>query len=363
MEGIGVKILFDGIIYEIQKAGGISKYWCKLTNYFSLDDNVEVVSIQGINAEANIFFPKKIKNKIYNQDWLPLKIRRYLPVFNTYNCEIFHSSYYRVPFFKSKHTKQIVTVHDFMYEFFDTGLKKKVHIWQKRKAMLNADAIICVSEHTKQDLIKLYPEVKREILYVVPNGVDEEFKVLAKSNEKKDFLLFVGNRMGCKNFKFILKFMTESKFIQDKQFYVKCVGGGKFNKHEFDLFKEFGVAGKIKQVLSIENEELNVLYNQAYALLFPSKYEGFGIPALEAQMAGCPVVYAKTSSLPEVMGYDELGYTLDDLTEADQKLQLLEDDIFRKNIIVKGVNFVSKLTCENSAKLTYKVYKKALNNE
>jgi len=142
-----------------------------------------------------------------------------------------------------------------------------------------------------------------------------------------------------------------------------CVGGGIFTKDELDLFKEFGVADKIKQVLFIENEELNILYNRTYALLFPSKYEGFGIPALEAQMAGCPVVYARTSSLPEVMGYEELGYALDDLAEAGQKLQLLEDDIFRKNIITKGVDFASKLTWENSVNLTYEVYQKVLDNE
>lgn len=358
-----MKILFDDIIYEIQKAGGISKYWSKLTNYFSLNDNVEVINVQGKNVESNVFCPKKIKHKTYSQDWLPIKIRRYLPVFKTYDCDIFHSSYYRTPFFTNAKLKQIVTVHDFMYEFFDAGLKKKIHIWQKRKSMLKADAIICVSENTRQDLIKLYPEVNQEILHIVPNGVDKEFKVLSESNEKKDFLLYVGNRMGCKNFKFILKFITESKFIQDKRFYILCVGGGIFTKDELDLFKEFGVADKIKQVLFIENEELNILYNRTYALLFPSKYEGFGIPALEAQMAGCPVVYARTSSLPEVMGYGELGYALDDLAEADQKLQLLEDDIFRKNIITKGVDFASKLTWENSVNLTYEVYQKVLDNE
>ena len=358
-----MKILFDDIIYEIQKAGGISKYWSKLTNYFSLNDNVEVINVQGKNVESNVFCPKKIKHKTYSQDWLPIKIRRYLPVFKTYDCDIFHSSYYRTPFFTNAKLKQIVTVHDFMYEFFDTGLKKKIHIWQKRKSMLRADAVICVSRHTRQDLIRLYPEVNREILYVVPNGVDKEFKVIDGVRKKQDFLLYVGNRMGCKNFNFILKLIIESKFIQDKEFYILCVGGGKFTKDELGLFAEFGVSEKIKQVLFIESEELNLLYNQAYALLFPSKYEGFGIPALEAQMAGCPVIYARTSSLPEVMGYKELGYALDDIKEADHKLQLLEDDTFRKYIAERGISFASKLTWENSVNLTYEVYQKVLDNE
>ena len=353
-----MKILYDDIIFELQKAGGISKYWGKLIENISSKNNISIVEIQGKNSKNNVFYPN-ISNLI-KLELFPLIIRRYFGIINTYNCDILHSSYYRVPFIKNKKIKQVVTVHDFMYEFFDSGLKKNIHIWQKKKAMFNADAIICVSNHTKKDLIKLYPRINKDILYVVPNGVDKDFKII--NTEKKNFLLYVGNRVGCKNFEFILKLMVYSEFIQKKEFSLMCVGGGNFGKNEVKLFEKYNLKDKVKQVLFIENNELNILYNEAYALLFPSKYEGFGIPALEAQMAGCPVLYAKTSSLPEVMGYEDLGYTLDMKEEADIKLQQLEDNSFRKKIISEGVSHATKLTWENSASLTYEVYREVLKN-
>jgi len=356
-----MKIIYDDIIFELQKAGGISKYWGKLIENFSSSTKVDLNNIQTKAAKNNVFYPKDI-NFIKIPDLpIPLKIRRYLPILTTSGYDIFHSSYYRIPFISSKKLKQVVTVHDFMYEFFDSGLKKHIHVWQKRKAMLRADAIICVSEHTQQDLIKLYPEVNSKILHVVPNGVDKEFKVLKNSKTEK-YLLYVGNRVGCKNFEFNLKLMSHSSFIQDNDFNLICVGGGKFSDSELSMFAQYNLADKVSQVMFIENEELNKLYNNAYALLFPSQYEGFGIPALEAQMAGCPVVYAKTSSLPEVMGYTELGFNLNDIDEASQKLELLQDEGLKETIIFKGVEHASKLSWENSASLTLKVYEGVLNN-
>lgn len=357
-------ILYDDIIFELQRAGGISKYWGKLIENLSQDNKIKLENIQGEKSSSNVFYPSNSKLQIVKDIFLSLKIRRYLPIIVLKKYDIFHSSYYRVPFFKNKNLKEIVTVHDFMYEFFDNGLKRYIHIWQKRKAMLRADAIICVSEHTKKDLMLLYPEVNSEKLHVVPNGVNKEFKVIETvTHNDKGYLLYVGNRVGCKNFEFILKLMSSSKFIKNNNFKLICVGGGMFSMSEKAMFKRYNVDTRISQVLFIENDELNKLYNGAYALLFPSKYEGFGIPALEAQMAGCPVIYAKTSSLPEVMGYLELGYELDNINEALEKLEILQNKPYRNKIINQGISHASKLSWENCSMLTLKVYKKVLNNE
>lgn len=365
-----MKIVYDDIIFELQRAGGISKYWGKLIEKFSQNNELELINIRGKKAYENVFFSVGDEKNTIMEDLLPLKIKRYLPIFRLKEYDIFHSSYYRVPLFTSKRMKQVVTVHDFMYEFFDSGIKKKIHIWQKRKAMLRADAIICVSEHTKKDLIHLYPEINPEILHVVPNGVDKEFKKLENFDKEikvdnvvlssNGYLLYVGNRVGCKNFEFVLKLMSNSQFIIGKNFQLLCVGGGEFSNIEKEMIEMYNLHNVVHQVLYIENEKLNDLYNGAYALLFPSKYEGFGIPALEAQMAGCPVVYARTSSLPEVMGYKELGYELDNIIEASQRLESLEDEKIRKKIIDNGIVYASKLSWENSINLTHNVYKKVL---
>jgi glycosyltransferase involved in cell wall biosynthesis len=366
-----MKVVFDDIIFELQRAGGISKYWSKLIEYFSKNRAIELRNIQSGHSKQNVFYPHNLELNIVEESFLPVKIRRYMNVEIPRDCEIFHSSYYRLPKSKNNTLKQIVTVHDFMYEYFDSGLKKYIHVWQKKRSMENADAIICVSEHTKKDLLSLYPEIDPNILHVVPNGVDEEFKILKEKPtqltigninlEDQNFLLYVGNRVGCKNFAFVLELYKKSAFLNKNKFKIVCVGGGEFSLTELEHFKSLKCdVDDFVNFQRLSNEDLNKLYNLAYALIFPSQYEGFGIPALEAQAAGCPVVYARTSSLPEVVAYDELGYEFDNLNEVDHKLEMLQDHDFRQEIIKKGVKHASKLTWENTANLTYEVYKHIL---
>ena len=221
----------------------------------------------------------------------------------------------------------------------------------------------------------MYPEVRADILHVVPNGVDEEFMQLGERPIEinihgnvliqNEYLLYVGNRVGCKNFEFVLKLYNASKFIKSKNFKIVCIGGGEFSNDEINLLKQYNyeIGNKFINMQKVSNEDLNKIYNLAYALLFPSIYEGFGIPALEAQAAGCPVVYSITSSLPEVVIYPELGYKLDDIGEADYKLQLLENDDLRKKLILSGIEHASKLTWKHCADLTLNVYMSVLKDE
>ena len=96
------KVCFDDIVFELQKAGGISKYWGKLIKNTYKNKDIKNVNIQGKNAKHNVFFSEKYSQKVTSYIFFPLSVRRYLPIFRTYDCDIVHSSYYRVPLFKRK---------------------------------------------------------------------------------------------------------------------------------------------------------------------------------------------------------------------------------------------------------------------
>ena len=192
-----------------------------------------------------------------------------VPAYKAEAPAIFHSSYFRV--LPQEGVNNVTTVHDLTYHFYRKGLPKAVHLWEEERALRHSEAVICISENTKRDLLRFYPWVKEEQIRVVYNGVSDEFFPIP-SVEKKGYLLYVGNT-------------------------------------QVD-YKRYNVAQEVARLTGIElvtasrvtRAELNQLYNEALCLLYPSDYEGFGLPILEAQKAGCPVVAQNTSSIPEVIG-------------------------------------------------------------
>lgn len=145
-------------------------------------------------------------------------IQRYLnPAINSKEPFIFHSSYYRVC--KNKHAINITTVHDFTYENFANGIKKKIHCLQKYQAIRNSDFIICISENTKKDLLKFLPDVDVNKIVVIPNGISDDYFVLPQNKiiidlpfKQNEYLLFVGARNNYKNFDLVLDVIASSEF-------------------------------------------------------------------------------------------------------------------------------------------------------
>lgn len=201
-----MRILLDNIIFQLQKVGGISIYWKELITRLIKDD-VDLMFIPGKHEDRNFIYQELIKlipniNNIPN--WNPFINHRYIPIFKLYNNTrlIFHSSYYRP--ILGPNIKAITTIHDFIYEHFDNGLRKTIHTIQKKASIKNADIVICISENTKKDLLNFYPEFVNKDIRVIYNGVSESYYPLGNKfnviQQKKPYLLVVGNRVGCKNF-------------------------------------------------------------------------------------------------------------------------------------------------------------------
>jgi mannosyltransferase len=273
--------------------------------------------------------------------------------------KVFHSSYFRIC--KNNSTKNIVTVHDFIYEKYDKGLRKRVHLTQKNYALRNADAIVCVSENTKQDLISYSPWIDESIVRVIHNGVSNDFFVEGNSGNlhvdtSTPYILFVGSRHQHKNFDAVISLM-QTEIVESLGLSLVTVGGGELSQQHELLLSPITAKGKYKHILSVSNSVLRKLYNEAYCFVYPSLYEGFGIPPLEAMACGCPVICSDSSSIPEVVGNAGLLFNPYKVEEAEEYLLKLNSEDYRNSIIQKGLKRSRELSSENTGKNTVDLYK------
>ena len=247
-----MNIVFDNIIYHLQRYGGISVVWNELLSRARVDKDLQVTELD------------------YRQALTPRFMERYrVPAYKPTDSTIFHSSYFRI--LPQPGVYNVTTVHDLTYHFYRKGLPKAVHLWEEERALRHSEAVICVSENTKRDLCRFYPWLKEEQITVAYNGVSDCFRPLPEA-QKKGYLLYVGNTQ------------VDYKRYDVAQEVARLTG--------LELVTAAGVT----------QEQLNALYNEALCLLYPSDYEGFGIPVIEAQKAGCPVIAQNSSSIPEVIG-------------------------------------------------------------
>ncbi len=357
-----MKIVCDNIIFSLQKAGGISIYWYELIKRLKLQRN-----IQFFESKNNNIFRKKLDIKKEVENNVNVEVLRYLPFLKKLPSNtLFHSSYYRVSL--QKDVINITTVHDFTYEYFKSGLAKYIHIWQKSFAINKSDGIICVSENTKKDILKFYPRLDKSKIKVIYNGVGDEFKKLDNAYEllssnfetlrDKKVILYVGDRKSSyKNFKLAVDVVSKLK-----EYVLVSVGGGKITSDEETMISSI-LEKRFFSYLDISSEELNILYNQAVCLLYPSSYEGFGIPILEAMKAGCPVVCTNTSSIPEVAG--DAALLVNEVQEDlyINAIRRLEHEDLRDLVIDKGFKQAKKFTWDQCFDQTYQFYEDIYNRK
>lgn len=290
-------IQFDNIIFSLQKLGGISNVWKNLISPY-VDSGHFIVN----KKSKSILDLPKIDQSRVTVSHLPVVIDRYLDVdIQRDRGHVFHSSYYRTP--KDKSIKTVVTLHDMMYELFGgpSSVGRFLHVNMKKKALRQANVIVCISLNTKADLIRIYPEMSDKRIEVIPNGVEKEIQPKKVKNLPSLYFVYVGSRGYAKNFETIFKVLEEFRELN-------CVAiTPPLTKEEKKNFKKRQEFKRIKFISFIKNEELAYIYSNASFCLCPSLYEGFGLTALEAMKYRTPVVAAQTSSLIELV--KDYGYT------------------------------------------------------
>jgi mannosyltransferase len=229
--------------------------------------------------------------------------------------------------------KYVVTAHDFTYERFRVGLARLVHSKQKLRSIYSADAVICVSESTRRDVIEFCPGVELAKLHVIHLGVDSKVfypDSVLQSNANEKIVLFVGQRGGYKRFDLAVEAVRQSPRLSIG------IVGPELKDDERALLKA-RLATRWHEFGPVSTADLRRLYSSVFAFIFPSDYEGFGLPILEAMACGCPVVAAALSSLPEVGGtaaYYAESQTGESYAKA---LSALESASERKAAVLRGI--------------------------
>lgn len=366
-----MKILYDHQIFTSQKYGGISRYFYELVREFSdmQDINCEIPLLVSNNHYIS---DKKFVNYV---DLLPNKqFRGKQRIFNYLNkpntilklkqqkFDLFHPTYYDPYFLTYLGNKPFVlTVYDMIHEkFSDMFSPTDKTTEQKRLLVEKATKIIAISQSTKKNLIELFgtDESKIEVVYL-GNSMFPKANISIGYEIPKKYLLFVGGRGSYKNFERFIK--SVSRLLnQDKELYVLCTGGGKFSNNEIQLLNELEISRQVLQY-NLDDDGLAYFYKNALAFIFPSLYEGFGMPVLESFACGCPLLCSDVSSLPEVAG--EAACYFDPYSEEsirDAVLRVLDDMNLRKDLIAKGQERLKQFSWKQTAEQTKKIYESVL---
>lgn len=360
-----MKILFDYKIFYQQKYGGISNYFYNLGKEFiKLEQNilfsVPIHKNQYIsNLNSNFIYGLKLKflphylNNLfenYNHFFTQKKIEKFDP-------DIVHESYYSKKKFKNK--KNVCTVYDLINEKFPNYFSNSFKISKmKEETFKRADHIICISENTKNDLMEFFNINEKKItVTLLATDYQKSYNFKKKLKNK---LLFVGSRRGYKNFDGLIEAFSKSKFLKSN-FQLIAYGGEKFNNEDKKILEKHNLNNKNIIFLSDRNADVNYLYSNVAAFIFPSLYEGFGLPVLEAMKCGCPVILSNGGSLKEVGG-EKLDYfdpqNIENIKDNIEKMLLSED--LQKQTIEYGFTRSKNFSWEKCAKETLEVYKRQL---
>lgn len=375
-----MKILYDHTVFQFQRYGGISRYFYELVTRLSTKEDVDINLFQGFHInEYALSEYKQNFDSYWGYKWEHKKpAAKYMALIFTIpnkilfdnhirssDVDIYHPTYYRKDLDKYNKSAIVLTVHDMIHELYpDQFIDSRFAIKAKKKSIDTADQIICVSENTKKDLINMYdvPEDKIKVIFH-GNSLSKSDEYLKRVELKnlysitKPFLLYVGDRKSSyKNFPMLLE--TYTAMFSDR-FDLVCFGGGDFNHNELKTIKSIKCSGKVIH-LSGSDHLLVSLYKNAFCFIYPSLYEGFGIPLLEAMGLGCPVIASNTSSIPEVVDKAALffdPYSKDSLINVIELL--ISNNSKREKLVNLGFEQEKKFSWDKTAHETFKVYKYA----
>jgi glycosyltransferase involved in cell wall biosynthesis len=373
----GLKIVYDYRVFDGQLYGGISRYYVKLATYLRRHAGVDVKIVAPLfknvylgelsNARdggsivrgfKTAFLEKRERyRRVLNRGLTDLYVNLKRP-------DIYHKTYYDGKWPPRCRSKKVVTIHDMIYERHRDEYEGAEELIDKvARELYSADLVICVSENTKTDLLNYY-DVDESKVVVIHHGVERYEEVTRRPYEKRlkkdgrDYILYVGKRDGYKNFKTLVEAWSSSEKLRN-DFDIYCFGGGEIRREEREEWRGIGANNDRIVHIAGGDRDLYEAYRNACCFVYPSRYEGFGIPPLEAMACRCPVICADNSSIPEIVG-DAGAYF--DAESSDDLRGCLEDAVSgedaREDLTKRGLERAEAFTWKRCAKRTYSEYKR-----
>ena len=378
-----MKILYDYQAFDIQRSGGVSNVFSLLVDEVKKREEVFV----GITSTTNLYmlargYPTEegTLNRLINAgkidagtdlsdiDWKKVNKIYSRNAIKRGDYDVFHPTHYDPYFLEFMPDKPyVVTVHDLAFERLRNYIQFNERMCladfdKRRDIMASASKVIAISEATKKDIVDIYkvPESKIEVVYNAYRELPENYVYNNPFNFP--YILYVGTRQGPLNYKCFIPFFNQIvPFMKEhKDFKLICTGQ-KFTKFELDMFRQYGLEDRVENHY-LNEDGLNNLYHHAFCFVFPSEFEGFGLPILEAYKNDCPALLNNIPVFHEVAGDCGMYFDITDGKSLNERLEYLfemnEDD--RNALIIKQKERLPLFTPGKMAEGYINVYKSVL---
>lgn len=361
-----LRVTFDRQIFLLQQTGGISRYFSELIHQFRRTPSEGIVPLTPGYSGMNQHLASR--DSLITSGLLPKSTQARLASlflgFGTSNhrwrsrTHLVHHTFYDERFLKlPQGMPRISTVHDMIPELFPEYFAGENPHRAKEQFVRSSDAIICVSNTTRRDLFAVYGQLDQPVV-VIPHAASEGFFQRANKSVglPEDFFLFVGKRGGYKDFSVLLDAFSQFA-AKHTSVHLICAGGGPFIQEEGSNIADCGLTERVLQS-NVTDIELALMYGRAKALVFPSRYEGFGLPVVEAFASGCPVILADTDCFREVGDQAACYFRPGDTAALFDLLERLSTDTdTRSRLIRDGRLRAQDFRWSRTASLTAQVYR------
>ena len=315
-----MRILYDGRVFQIRRAGGVNRYFAEIISGLPGDYHPVITGVEdfGKNVPSHphlerpsfkLFRPRRFSVPLRDKWWKPRLLN---------SLDLFHPTYYDLTdgfSFSDFKCPTVLTVYDFIYAIYPKLMEgSEGVIRDQTEAIRKADHIICISKATENDLLERFPEKqgKTSVIYLA-SSFEIQPPLAEQAIFEKPSFLFVGGRWGYKNFSFLLRVFARA--CESNPRIRLHVAGAPLTTEERWQIHVLGISDRVEVTVYPDEQHLMSLYCSSVALVYPSLHEGFGFPPLEAMACRTLAITSNTTSLPEVVGNG--GIMLDPTREVD----------------------------------------------